>query len=548
MTTLKRLSAYLLVFLILLSGFAATGLSHSFDYFVYRTLYLDPARQIRLTDNILLIDLPYRADDGDNDPTEYRLRLADLLGQIAAREGERPQAVILDVWLSNDNRGLPALTGAIKGLRARPKSAVDVYASFNPDADGKQNAEQLWREHAEDVYRSALTGYGHTSLDLFMGVLSYKRELQIPAAAGTTQLIWALPTRVAIDMGRLDEQSSGDSVVLPVGNENHIRDHTVAFVHAGNSTTNGSFVTSRTATTRTEPNLDKKIIVIGSIVEDRYSEAPQAGPKLIAWAISDQLRRDSQAKQPLNHAGLVLGQTLFFGAFTVSVFALLFKYVRRLQTMPMLLACLSVGVSLGALAMAGQAALTLGYVTPVGLTLFAMVLAGVFTWRFALTFLVTGLAEGCAKYDAFISYSHQHSEWVLKNVYEPLKRIRKADGSELAVFFDRREVRLGEAFTAKYMWAIVDSRVFIPIFSDDYYSKVHTRNEMDMAYKRSIEKKIVILPVACCVQPIPEIYSHLNFVDAQANPRFIEEIRSALLDVRLVVDSANEHVSVEQRG
>ncbi len=269
---------------------------------------------------------------------------------------------------------------------------------------------------------------------------------------------------------------------------------------------------------------------------------------MIAWAISDQLRRDSQAKQPLNHPGLILGQTLFFGAFTVLVFALLFKYVRRLQTRPMLLACVSVGVSAGALAMVGQAALTLGYVTPVGLTLFAVVLAGILSWRFGLTFLVTGLAEGCAKYDAFISYSHQHSEWVLKNVYEPLKRIRKADGSELAVFFDRREVRLGEAFTAKYMWAIVDSRVFIPIFSDDYYVRVHTRNEMDMAYKRSIEKKIIILPVACCVQPIPEIYAHLNFVDAQANPQFIEEIRSALLGVPVVVASVNEHASVEQSG
>ena len=188
MTTLKRLGGYLLVFVILLIGFVATDLSHSLDYFVYRTLYLDAARTIELTDNILLIDLPYRANDSNNDPTEYRLRLADLLREIAARQSDRPQAVVLDVWISNDARGLPELIEAITGLRTRRQGAVDVYASFNPDAEGKQNAQQLWREHAQDVYRSVLTGYGHTSLNLFMGVLSYQPELQIPGAAGTTEL------------------------------------------------------------------------------------------------------------------------------------------------------------------------------------------------------------------------------------------------------------------------------------------------------------------------------------------------------------------------
>ena len=60
------------------------------------------------------------------------------------------------------------------------KGPVDVYASFNPGAEGRQNAEQLWKEHAQDLYRSALTGYGHTALNLSLGVLSYERELQIP--------------------------------------------------------------------------------------------------------------------------------------------------------------------------------------------------------------------------------------------------------------------------------------------------------------------------------------------------------------------------------
>jgi hypothetical protein len=546
MTTPKRMSGYLLIFVILMAGFAATGLWQYLDHFVYRTLYLDAARQIQLADNILLIDLPYRSNDSDNDPTEYRLRLADLLGVIAASERDRPQAVVLDIWISNDSRGLTDLAAAIKRLRERRQGPIDVYASFNPDADGKQNADQLWKEHAQDLYRSALTGYGHTALDLSMGVLSYEPELQIPAAAGATELIWALPSKVAIDLGRSDGQTSDDAVVLPIGSEEAIGRHTVAFVHAGTNTSNGTFFTSRAATAPTEPTLDKKIVLIGSLSEDRYQGAPQAGPKLIAWALNDRLQGGTHARQPLNNPALVLGQTLFFAVFTVLVFALLFKFLKRLQTRPALIACLSGGVSLAGLALVGAAALALNYVTPVGLTLFAILLAGILAWRFALKFLVTGVAEGAAKYDAFISYSRQHGDWVVKNVYEPLKTMRKADGSELAVFFDRTEIGLGEAFTARYMWAIVDSRFFIPIFSDDYYARNHTRNEMDMAYKRSVEKKIVILPVARGAHPVPEIYSHLNFVDAQANPLFIEEIRRAVLEVSTSVDSVGDHGRAEQ--
>jgi hypothetical protein len=153
-------------------------------------------------ENILLIDLPYLSNDNNNDPTEYRVRLADLLGVMAASERERPQAVILDIWISNDSRGLAELTEAIKRLRERPTGPVDVYAVFNPQAEGKEGAEQLWKEHAQDLYRSVLTGYGHTELDLSMGVLSYEPELQIPATAGTTELMWALPARVAMDLGR----------------------------------------------------------------------------------------------------------------------------------------------------------------------------------------------------------------------------------------------------------------------------------------------------------------------------------------------------------
>lgn len=41
------------------------------------------------------------------------------------------------------------------------------------------------------------------------------------------------------------------------------------------------------------------------------------------------------------------------------------------------------------------------------------------------------------------------------------------------------------------MWAIVDSRCFIPVFSDDSHTRNHARNEMEVAYKRRVEQKLL---------------------------------------------------------
>ncbi len=265
------------------------------------------------------------------------------------------------------------------------------------------------------------------------------------------------------------------------------------------------------------------------LVGDRLQTLAQAGPQVVAWASDDQMNANRNARTPLNNPLLVLGQILFFAFFTVLIYAILFKYIKAWQTKPLLLAVMSLVLAAMMLVALSGALLALGYVTPVGLTMLGMVIAALLAWRFALKFLVTGVAEGSGKYDVFISYSRKHGDWVVKNLYEPLKELRKADGRPLAIFFDRDEIGVGEAFTSKYMWAIVDSRFFIPVFSEDYYGKNHCRNEMDLAYKRSVEKMLTILPVAHSDQAVPHIYAHMNYVDATSNQQFFESIRKALL-------------------
>jgi len=128
----------------------------------------------------------------------------------------------------------------------------------------------------------------------------------------------------------------------------------------------------------------------------------------------------------------------------------------------------------------------------------------------------------------FIIYSHSQGDWVFKNVYEPLAAFRKPNGEKLNIFFDKNSIGIGEAFTSKYMWAIVDTKNFIAVLSEDYYKKNHCRNELDCAVKRMVEKLLKIQMIAFSFEAVPEAYNCFNFVDKNKNPDFIESIKAML--------------------
>ena len=104
--------------------------------------------------------------------------------------------------------------------------------------------------------------------------------------------------------------------MLPIGSEDALAARTVAFVHAGDATTGGHFATTRDATAPLGPDFDAKVVLIGSVREDQNLIAPQAGPNLLAWALSDQMRADRDARRPLNSPVIVLGQIFGFALLT----------------------------------------------------------------------------------------------------------------------------------------------------------------------------------------------------------------------------------------
>jgi hypothetical protein len=524
MPTLRRLTAHLVFFVVLMAIFAAlTGVWRSIDYAVYRRFYLP--KQVPFSQGIVLVDLPrFRSDADHGDPTDFRLRLADLLDDLAARK-PHPDAVLLDVVFSNDPRALPALTAALDSLT---RQEVAVYAVVDPKEPGGGTYlpwNKIWEDHAEALYQEHLTGFGHTLIHPpFMGVLTYDTQVDLALPDGARMSLLALPVKVMLDRNKATAPRK-KALVFALADTQAIAARTYQFAHATGVTSAGHFTQGADSTT---PDLGGAIVVVGSFEADAHGEVSVAGPVVVASALSAQLDGGTTL-QPTDHPVLLLLQILAFGALTAAVFALLFEFVKRLQTHPVVTAVLSSVVAVAVLAGVAAAGRQLGFATPVGLTLFAIALAGLLAWHFALKFLVTGLAEGAGTYDVFISYSRQQGEWVVANILTPLKAMKKADGSPLSIYFDKESISIGEPFTTKYMWAIVDSKFFLPVFSPEYYGKPHCRNEIDLAYKRSMDKRVALLPVAVTLSAIPPIYSHLNTAIADQNPAFFEDIRKRLL-------------------
>jgi len=454
-------------------------------------------------------------------------------------EDVTPKAIVLDIWFGNNSAQRPELDNAIELLNSKK---IKVYAIFDTRNSKNTKFEDQLDKHAKDLYRLFYGGYLHSSIEEHGQFLLYKSNIEFQSKTDSSPIIEALPQRVARDL-RHDNNPGGETLgyVLPVGDEAGFDDKTFVFsgvkftcpegeilplVEEGTDS-GGKFTQSGEVSNL---KINSKILLIGSLEKDQPGDGLQAGPKLLAWALSDQMNNNQNAKRPLDQLTFLLGEIVFFSLFVVGIYALLFKFIKAWQTKPILLAVLSLVVGMGLMAMVAFALISLGWFMPVGLTIIAMMLAAVLSWRFAYVYLIVGVTEGSGKYDVFISYSRNDGDWVLEQLYEPLKALRKTDGSELSIFFDRKEIEPGDPFTPRYMWAIVNSRFFIPVFSENYYgAKSHGKNEMDMAYKRAIEKRITMVPITHSFDAIPEIYTHLNFIDVKEQADFFQIIEASIL-------------------
>ncbi len=527
--TLKRLAIYLLTFFAILTvSFALTSFWKQWDRGIYKMLYMESSSaKEKLSDKIVVVDIEKpNLDSKDASLVVFRKRIISFLNTVGKRSdtnNEDPRAIILDIAFSKDSIELKELKQALDSLKAKRIKVYAVYSLkkyFENEMLGFQANDM---EQATVLYDSVLEGGRlHAGFVAEKDLISYPSDIFLKGAFMDTVKIESIVKRVALDDNASHFNPEFQQLVTPLGPQESIMAQTYSFEGSDDNVTLGKFIPKNPDSPVLD--LDDKFILVGDLENDYQQDIETPRTYFMAWALNEKIVDEKIAKQPLDSIVVIIGQTLFFSLFTVLIFALLFKYVKSLQTKHKTLAVLAFLLGLVFFAIYGVLIYYFDKIIPIGLTLIGMFIATLLAWRFAYKFLVTGVVEGSQKYDVFLSYSHGNSEWVKKNVLEPLREYRKPNGDKLEIFFDEKSIGIGEAFTSKYMWGIVDSQFFIPVISEEYYKKNHCRNEMDLAYKRFVEKRLKMCPIAFSFGAVPEIYNHINFADITVNPKFMESI------------------------
>jgi TIR domain len=539
MLTLKRLGAYLITFFISVSLVIGLVNWKWMDNYLVNKANTIGSKDDIVNDEIVFVNLENtKHGNGGEDLKAFRQNVIKFLNAVAdeSKNKTAPKAVVLDIWFSNDTTELDNLEEVL--LKFKQELKIPVYAAYNI-ADKKNGFETIEADHAVDLYNNYLAGSDdtlpgraryHTFFYQDESLAGYYNDVYLQPETGGNVLIESLARRVALDLPgnkTMKHEPKREGSIVPYGSFGEMKKRTYTFIPDSVKSI-GSFLPPEGV--NKPVNIANNILVVGDVVNDIVHVGVKKipGTYIVTWALSDILSGNSRLKLPVENLYVIIGQTLFFALFTVLIFALLFKYVKRLQTKPTVIAVLSFLTGLIFLFIYGILILNFNSVIPIGHTIVAMAVASLLCWRFAHKFLVTGVAEGSQKYDVFISYSHGQSDWVMKNVYEPLAAFRKPNGDKLNIFFDKKSIGIGEAFTAKYMWAIVDTKCFIPVISEDYYGKNHCRNELDLAVNRKVEKKLEIQMITFSFKAVPEPYRTYNFVDITVNPNFIESIKAQL--------------------
>ena len=585
MVNFYRLWKYILVYIILMIVTAYVSLDsiiHPIDLAVYKEFYLGKYfsaynEQLKngisntinddINERIIFIDIPI--SDEKEYYVELRKNITEILEIIDSKVDESMSdldkpVIILDIGFTNAREGIEDLMFALHPLVIDKN--VKIYAPYKlPATNAKKNL--TFAEHDKtqntNLYRDYFGNkrlttafYNHKEVD---GLVSYN----LYEVVGDS-VIMSLPVKVANDYKRNESKTKAKTkalkqelfiVPLKLPFDPEIRKYHFEYNTENNAIPendqpsideNGTILEGENDQSPAHENelisqlneidLSEKIIIIGTqadyldIGKEGGISYPVPGPYLVALALMDQLKEDNYITPPYDNEVLQLSLILAFAFIVIGIFGLIYKYIKKLQTRPYLIAILSWILGVTGLLFLGYILLEFAIIRPT-LPAISMAWAAFLTWHFTKQFLVLGIMEGSGDYDVFISYSRSKSEWVKKYLYNPLKDLNKPDGSKLKIFFDEKEIGIGEHFTTKYMRSIIDSKLFIPVMSEDYYKKNHCRNEMDIAVKRKVEKLIGIFMIAFDYKFVPEEFNHINFIDLNKEVDFISLLKDELIKI-----------------
>jgi hypothetical protein len=493
------------------------------DHLVFRSLYL--TRPPAPGEGIRLIDIDYPDESRREQPLRYREALGSALTQLAALPAP-PRTILIDVWLSSNPAGAEAVTAGIAALRAK---GAKIYAAVSVKDRHGQNSADFMKWHHEAIY-SSMDGYGHTELDYGFGVLKYERELVLPMPQAKMR-VPALPIRAAIEPERADALPA--SLVIPLGGDDAFKPFTHRLAHA---------------TAKIEPAIpaDASLTyaIVGSFTEDSDNLLKRPGPLLLAWALSDLLAgKASVAREPLNHPLALLGLAALAALFALGAFELSFRILRgrvapsRWNALARWLALAAFLLSAVTLLCTGGIVLMAGRVIPVAFPTACAALGSASAWAGARRWsaneqmrreMAGGGEERAVQYDVFVSYAHDppaNKAWVKSAIVAPLTALHHADGTPYRIFFDETEIKVGRQWKTEIELALLGTRCFLPVYSEDYFQRPYCREEIEIADQLRIEGRLRMFPVARAPERVPERYLRkVQYIDARDAPAFMDEL------------------------
>ena len=580
MLTLKRLGIYLVAWILLVIAtgiISADGLFIPIDEYVYsRYLNDEESKEKRqILNKFVFIDIPIQYTDTILTLAQKRTQTARLLNTIdsmvTSNKGitnyENP-IIVLDISYNADTTAITPLKAAL----ARHKlNKVKVYGAYPaPDLNDNTLYNLYDSNYNSEIYDHLLVG-GR----LHVGTLefenpclrSYESFIKIDKDSKSGYYVPSLINRIAHDkIPGSDDTDFNDVKISPIntkdlkdrfGNRTYefndifrevgrYRDGPLTHNREEYYTESGGYYKEFD----NELDLNGSYIIIGQFDTDLHKicdDENVPGPYILGSGIIDRLISNKTFREAHDNVPVQLGMAFLFSLLVCLFFALIYKYVKSFKTKPLLISFLAFVIGIMLLVSFGYALLQYTVIRP-ALPTVGMFWAAFLSWRFSNKFLVTGIIEGSDKYDIFISYSFGDSKWVKDTLYDSLSKIVKPNGSKLDIFLAEKSITVGELFVSKYMKAIVDSKFFISVMSEEYYTKNHCINEMDLAVKRKIEEHINICILAFNPKHVPDQFTNLLFLDANNPDDFIPKIEKEVIAVKddTIVENTDAVKTIEK--
>lgn len=475
----------------------------------------------RLSPDIVIADVPY-----DADREIYRTRICRVLRALGSTDRALPKAIALDIHIENEPAGLTKLEECIRDIQEKD---VRVYAAIDPRDLGNFMQDYLDRHAA--LYDELLDGMGHTRFDVLRGIAKYDPYLRLGDNS-----IPALPITIAEQHFARPADASAKPIVLHLGKQADVAGQTLALSGAENMSLQDacSDLTTGQLNRASKDCTRNKIVIVGSQAKDIIEPLePRSGPQLLAWALSERiLPADLASPKLLASPTLLLSFTLLFSTATFLVLGVLMRRSPPVPGILWLLGCAAAAACIIAFGLIVAALRLLDYVyaqvtVVVAAILVTAFLSCAFVRRRALITDVSNGAPAAAEfYDIFISYSRtpENLSWVRDHLYEPLTHKTRSDGSSLRIFFDQRSLRIGVYWYTELTRALHGSRLFLSVYSSDYFDKPFCKFEVERAFIKDASRPGFVLPIARGQVNVPPQYSHVQFANVDAQPDYFESL------------------------